>query len=41
MSDEELQGFLERIESRVKTTADNLPPHAAYIAQFCPAKDPI
>ena len=41
MSDEELQGFLERIESRVKTTADILPPHAAYIAQFCPAKDPI
>mgnify|MGYP001819776839 FL=1 len=35
MSDEELTRFLESIKSRIDDTVAKLPPHQAYIAQYC------
>jgi len=35
MSDEELTQFMHGIKSRVENTVAKMPPHAAYIAQYC------
>jgi tryptophan halogenase len=37
MSDEELTRFMQGIKSRVKNTVAKLPPHQAYVAQYCKA----
>jgi tryptophan halogenase len=37
MGDEELSGFLNGIKSQVDRTVAQLPPHQAYVEQYCKA----
>jgi len=39
MDDRELGGFLEEIRTRVERTVAQLPPHADYVANYCPHRD--